>query len=128
MASKFDMNDLSKLTYYLGIEVHQYRGGISLNQRRYALKILEESGMANCNLAHTPMENGIHLSKSIEEKEIDATKYMKTIGCLRYLIHTRPDLSFAVGVLSRYMQDPQESYGAAIKQCLRYLQGTTELG
>lgn len=45
MASKFDMSDLGRLSYYLGIEVHQEKDRISLNQRRYALKILEESGM-----------------------------------------------------------------------------------
>lgn len=38
------------------------------------------------------------------------------------------DLSFSVGVLSRYMQDPKESHGAALKQVLRYLRGTTFLG
>lgn len=56
MASKFDMSDLDKLSYYLGIEVEQCGGGITLNQRRYALKILEESGMRNCNMSYTPME------------------------------------------------------------------------
>lgn len=56
MASKFYMSDLGKLSYYLGIEVEQCGGGITLNQKRYALKILEESGMRNCNMSHTPME------------------------------------------------------------------------
>lgn len=55
MALKFDMSDLGKLSYYLGIEVHQEEGRITLNQRRYALKLLEESGMKSCNMTHTPM-------------------------------------------------------------------------
>lgn len=53
---------------------------------------------------------------------------MKNIGCLHYSLHTRPNLSYWVGVLSRYMQNPKESHGAAMKQCLRYLQGTTTFG
>lgn len=122
------MSDLGKLTYYLGIEVCQYEGGITLNQKRYALKILEEAGMSKCNLAHTPMDSGLKLSKSEEEESIDATMFRKNVGCLRYLLHTRPDLSYCVGVLSRYMQDPKVSHGAAMKQCLRYLKGTTTLG
>lgn len=66
--------------------------------------------------------------KGKDEKEIDATSFRKNVGCFRYLLHTRPDLSFCVGVLSRYMQRPKESHGAAMKQCLRYLRGTTAFG
>lgn len=45
MSSKFDMSDLGKLTYYLGMEVCQYENEIHLNQRRYASKILEDAEM-----------------------------------------------------------------------------------
>ena len=71
MSSKFEMSDLGKLTYYLGIEVTQYDGGIELRQSRYALKVLEESGMSECNPTQAPMEFNIKLSKAIEEKNID---------------------------------------------------------
>lgn len=128
MSAEFEMSDLGRLTYYLGIEVIQHQGGITLSQRNYALKILEEVGMPNCNLTHTPMDSAVKLSKSESERSIDATSYRRNIGCLRYLLHTRPDLSYCVGVLSRYMQDPKESHGAAMKQCLRYLKGTTSYG
>lgn len=122
------MSDLGRLTYYLGIEVTQHQGGITLCQRNYAARILEEAGLANCNPVHTPMDSGLKFSKAETEKSIDATSYRRNIGCLRYLLHTRPDLSYCVGVLSRYMQDPKESHGTAIKQCLRYLKGTTGYG
>lgn len=128
MASKFEMSDHGRLTYYLGIEVVQHQGGITLNQTRYAQKILEEARMKDCNLVHTPMDIGLKLSKAENEKEIDATVFRKHVGCLRYLLHTRPDLSYCVGMLSRYMQSPKESHGVAMKQCLRYLKGTTALG
>lgn len=128
MASKFDMSDLGKLTYYLGIEVSQDAHGITLNQRRYAMKILEDAGMSKCNPTQTPMEFGLSLSKSLEEKEIDATSFRRNISCLRYLLHTRPDLSFSVGVLSRFMHSPRESHGVALKQCLRYFQGSANFG
>ncbi|KAG7570069.1 Glycosyltransferase 61 [Arabidopsis thaliana x Arabidopsis arenosa] len=128
MSSNFEMSDLGKLTYYLGIEVTQSNEGIVLNQNRYALKILEEAGMKNCNPVRTPMDPSFKASKSEHEKEVDATMYRKNIGCLRYLLHTRPDLSYCVGVLSRYMQSPRESHAIAMKQVLRYLKGTTTLG
>ena len=128
MSSKFEMSDLEKLSYYLGIEVHQHDGGITLNQKRYALRILEEARMKNCNPCQIPMEAGLKLSKALKEEEIDATSYRRNVGCLRYLLHTRPDLAYCVEVLSRYMQAPRVSHGAAMKQCLRYLQGTTMYG
>ncbi|WZZ60567.1 hypothetical protein YC2023_060674 [Brassica napus] len=46
MSRKFDMSDLGRLTYYLGMEVCQSDRGITLNQSRYALRILEEAGMS----------------------------------------------------------------------------------
>lgn len=56
------MSDLGRLTYYLGIEVRQSDGGIFLSQDRYAQKILEETGMLDCNLAHIPMDMNVKLS------------------------------------------------------------------
>ncbi|XP_022564488.1 uncharacterized mitochondrial protein AtMg00810-like [Brassica napus] len=116
MATKFEMSDLGKLTYYLGIEVLQSDEGITLKQDRYARKILEETRMSLCNLTHVPMEMNAKFSKEPNEEKIDEKEYRRSIGCLRYLLHTRPDLSFSVRVLSRYMQAPCASHGSALKQ------------
>lgn len=121
------MSGLGKLTYYLGIEVHQYGEGIVLKQERYAQKILEETGMSMSNPTHILIDRNVKLSKFPEEKSINETEYRRSIGCLRYLLHTRPDLSLSVGVLSRYMQEPKESHGVVLQQVLRYLRGTTAL-
>ncbi|KAG7599586.1 Reverse transcriptase RNA-dependent DNA polymerase [Arabidopsis suecica] len=128
MASKFEMSDLGLLTYYLGIEVIQHSGGIILKQSRYAGKILEEAKMKECNAVHSPMDSWLKLSKAEKEKNVNEKEFQRNIGCLRYLLHTRPDLSFCVGILSMYMQEPKESHGNALKQVLRYLKGTTKLG
>lgn len=128
MATKFEMSDLGKLSYYLGIEVFQHKDGITLKQERYASKILEEVDMKECNASHVPMDQNVKLSKNKKAMCIDEKKYRRSIGCLRYLLHIRLDISFSVGVLSRYMQEPKESHGAALKQVLRYLQGTLSYG
>lgn len=84
--------------------------------------------METCNKTFVPMDSNLKLNKAEDEEEIDATNYRKLVGCLRYLLHTRPNLSYAVGVLSRYMQSPRTSHGAAMKHVLRYLQGTKSYG
>ena len=106
----------------------QYNCGIILKQDRYARRILKEAGMESCNMVHVPMELNAQFSKAENERNTDETEYRRRIGCLRYLLHTRPDLSFSVGVLSRYMQAPKESHSAALKAILRYLRGTSSLG
>ncbi|KAJ9542211.1 hypothetical protein OSB04_028717 [Centaurea solstitialis] len=86
------MSDLGLLAYYLGIEVTQKGGEISIKQTGYANKILSDTGMLDCNDAKIPMEPGLKLTKVTEERYVDTTEYRSIIGCLRYLLHTRPDL------------------------------------
>ncbi|XP_047340017.1 secreted RxLR effector protein 161-like [Impatiens glandulifera] len=74
------------------------------------------------------MENRAQLYKDPKGKPIDATKYRRVIGCLHYLLHTRPNISYVVGVVNRFMERPTEIHHKAVKQVLRYLQGTTHLG
>ena len=128
MAARFDMSDLGKLSYYLGIKVTQREGCIVLSQEKYATRIVEEAGLKDCNAVHIPMDTGVKLCKAEEEVSVDEVDYRRNIGCLRYLIHTRPDLACSVGILSRYMHNPKESHKAALKQVLRYLKGTLSCG
>ncbi|KAD4179957.1 hypothetical protein E3N88_28548 [Mikania micrantha] len=58
----------------------------------------------------------------------DATEHRSLIGCLRYLLHTRPGLSYSIGLLSRFMQEPKEHHLKAIRQVLRYIKGTKDFG
>jgi hypothetical protein len=52
--------------------------------------------------------------------------YSSTIGNLMYaMVCTRPDLSHAVGVVSRYMNNPGKEHWEAGKWILRYLRGTS---
>ena len=70
------------------------------------------------------MDSGLKLCQAKDEKMVDEKDYRRNNGCPRYLIHTRPDLAYSVGVLSQYMHDPKESHKAVLKQVLRYLQGS----
>ncbi|GJY94605.1 uncharacterized mitochondrial protein-like protein [Tanacetum coccineum] len=125
MASQFKISDLGELTYYLGFEVSQGNDCVEIKQERYARKILKEDGMEDCNATSYPMEKDLKLSKVEDEPEIKATQYRKMVGCLSYLLHTRPDLTYSVSVVSRYMKSLRESHALAMKQILRYLKVTT---
>jgi hypothetical protein len=128
MTSVFDMSDLGKLSFYLGIEVEQKEDYIAIRQSGYAKKILSQFGMADCNATKCPMDPGTKLDADKQGQRIDATHFRRIIGCLRYLLHTRPDLSFSVGMASRFMEKPTAKHLNVVKQILRYLKGTLNYG
>nr|GEZ01937.1 ribonuclease H-like domain, reverse transcriptase, RNA-dependent DNA polymerase [Tanacetum cinerariifolium] len=124
MEEKFEMSNLRLLAYYLGIEVTQTNGDISIKQSAYAKKILKEAGIIDCNETLIPMDPGTRLTKVTEGTMVNSTEYQSLIGCLRYMLHTRLDLIYSVGLLSRFMQEPREQHMKAIRQVLRYVKGT----
>jgi hypothetical protein len=128
MHELFQMSDLGLLSYYLGIEVKQRQGDISLCQSSYAAKLLSNAGMDSCNSCHTPMENRLKLGKLKNADAVNPTEYRSIIGSLRYLVNTRPDIAFAVGIVSRFMEEPGPQHWAAVKQILRYVRGTLNYG
>jgi Reverse transcriptase (RNA-dependent DNA polymerase) len=128
MMKMFKMSDLGLLTYYLGIEVKQTTDMITLCQQNFAQKILKECGMEECNPAQVPMEARLKLSKNSGSSPVDQTRYRSIVGSLRYLLHTRPDLAYSVGIVSRFMESPTTEHMAAVKHILRYVKGTTGMG
>jgi hypothetical protein len=85
-------------------------------------------GMSECNFAKFPLEPSYKLNANKGGQRVDATEYRRMIGCLRYLLHTRPDLSYSVGLASRFMEKSTVMHAKAVKQILRYLKGTIDLG
>lgn len=106
MAQKFEMSDLGKLSYYLGIEVSREGDHIVLKQTAYAQKLLEKAGMVDCNPVKYPMEVKVQLDKDEKGKYVNSTMFKSLVGGLRYLVHTRPDIAYAVGIVSRFMERP----------------------
>nr|GEZ86341.1 ribonuclease H-like domain, reverse transcriptase, RNA-dependent DNA polymerase [Tanacetum cinerariifolium] len=128
MEEKFEMSDLGLLAYYLGIEVTQTGGVITIGQTGYINKILKKTSMMKSNDTKIPMDPDTKLVKAEDGNSVDATYYRSLIGSLRYLLHTRPDLSYSVGLLSRFMQDLKDHHLKAVKQVVRYIKGTKEHG
>jgi hypothetical protein len=124
----FNMSDLGLLNYYLGMEVRQKEKEITICQKAYAAKIVEHCKMTYCNPTETPMEQRIKLTAAKKGTEKDETKYRSIIGSLRYLVNTRPDLSFSVGLVSRFMEAPNKEHWCDVKKIIRYIAGTLEYG
>ena len=76
----------------------------------------------------TPMSIGHKLSKNDYSKEVDQTTYRLMIGKLQYVVHTRPDIALAVGMVERFLGNPKENYIMEIKRIMRYLKGTEVYG
>jgi hypothetical protein len=128
MHSLFRMSDLGLLSYYLGIEVHQGREGITITQSAYAGKLLRIAGLGECNPTCIPMEPRLKLPKNSDRLVVASTLYRSLVGSLRYLVHTRPDIAFAVGYVSRFMETPHDNHLMAVKHILQYVAGTLNFG
>ncbi|XP_023513259.1 uncharacterized protein LOC111777776 [Cucurbita pepo subsp. pepo] len=114
--------------YYLGIEVNQMKDCIMLKQSDYVKKLLQQFKITKCNPTKYPMETKLQLGKDAEENLVNSTKYRRVIGSLRYLTHTRPDLSYVVGIMSSYMEKPTMMHHQVVKHILHYVKGTTSYG
>lgn len=137
---RFRMKDLGELKYFLGIEFSRSKEGILMNQRKYALGLVSELGLAGCKPSSTPLEINHKLTSTVFDEFIgkntnaedllldDFGKYQRLIGKLLYLTMTRPDIAFVVQVLSQYMHSPKSSHMEAALRVVRYIKGTAGLG
>lgn len=84
--------------------------------------------MFECNPVRTPVEVGTKLSKNDDGAPVDQTYLKQIVGSLRYLTCTRPDISYGVGLISRFMESPRQSHMQVAKRIMRYLKGTYDHG
>eukprot|EP00253_Pinus_taeda_P011789 PITA_11789 len=123
LKKKFEMTDLGHLHYFFGLQVLQSKEGIFLSQSKYVCDLLHYFHMEDCKPAPSPFQSGVKLSVTCTSPKVDATLYRQLVGKFLYLTHTRPDLSFAVGLIAGFMQNPREIHWKAAKRLLRYVRG-----
>ncbi|KAK4271170.1 hypothetical protein QN277_019902 [Acacia crassicarpa] len=128
LAAKFDMKDLGQLRYFLGIEVARSKEGIFLSQRKYILDLSSETSMLACKPSKTPMEVNHSLGIYPDQIETEKTRYQRLVGKLIYLLRTRPNISYSVSIVSRFMHSPSEEHMKAVFRILRYLKGAPGKG
>lgn len=124
----FHLKDLGKLKYFLGIEVAHGSDGLFLSQRKYVLDILSETGMLGAKPSMIPMEQNLKLTTNSGTPLADPSCYRHLVGRLIYLTVTRPDISYAVHILSQFMNLPYTEHMDAAMRVLRYLKSTPGQG
>jgi hypothetical protein len=90
-----------------------------LLQRQYALNKLSRYGMIRCKPISIPLEQNVKLSANERDLVGDTTMYRRIVGSLIYMTITRPNLSYAVGVVSQFKQTPQKPHLDAVRRILR---------
>jgi hypothetical protein len=137
LKKEFEMKDLGKTKFCLGLQIEHVKNGIFVHQEAYIAKVLKRFYMDKSHPLPTPM---VVRSMDVEKdpfrpKEEDEellgpeVPYLSAIGALMYLAnYTRPDIAFSVNLLSRYSSSPTRRHWNGVKHILRYLRGTTDMG
>ena len=119
---------VGKLTYFLGLQVKQTDSGIYINQAKYSRNLAKRFGLDNATHARTPMAANAKLINDPSCESVDVTLYRSMIGCLLYLTASKPDITFSVGVCSRFQSNPKVSHLNAVKRIIKYVCGTCDYG
>ena len=97
-------------------------------------KVLKRFNMEEAKKGFLSMSHGTRLSKTQcpesadERSRMDAIPYASAVGSIMYaMICTRPDVSYALSVTSRYQSDPGESHWTAVKNIMKYLRRTKDV-
>lgn len=123
---KFEVGEVDDLTTYCAVSARRTKEDITLKQDVYTTSVLNLAKMSECTSRRTPAEPTL-LSRTDCPDTVDpeSTKaYRATVGALNWLsINTRPDITFAVHQLARFMSNPGPTHHMAIKHVMRYLAG-----
>ena len=137
LRERFEISDLGELTWLLGLKIERDRNArtITFSQNAYVDTILERFHLTDAKAALTPMDAGAVLSTDqsptteAERETMQDVPYQRAIGSLMYAAtSTRPDITFALAILSQFMRNPGRTHWEAAKHAMRYLKGSANLG
>ena len=138
--AKFDMTDMGEMEHFLNVRVSRHSGSIHLDQTVYLEKVLKKFekflGPKTWTSSYPLPANAAALlgqpdENLTEEDRLDLQNfpYRSFIGAVLYLsMNTRPDIAYAVGVLSRYASKPTSAACDMVVHLMTYLRGTTRKG
>lgn len=129
LSKEYDLKDLGYLQNALGVQVERAdNGSYSIHQSAYISRLLAKFDMADARPIDTPAAcPPLTIRLRSEPRCSRPDLYRSLVGALLYALHTRPDCTFSVSQLAKFMNDPSESHWRAAKRVLRYLKGTQDL-
>ncbi|XP_043699987.1 uncharacterized mitochondrial protein AtMg00810-like [Telopea speciosissima] len=122
LSKAFDIKDLGKLRYFLGIEIASSQKGLFLSQRKYVLDLLRETGKLGVKPGSVPMDYSSKFTTN------DTLLQDQVSLVVIYLTITRPDIAFAVSYVSQFMQAPTEGHMELVEHILQYLKSSPGRG
>ena len=115
------MKDLDPLNYFLGLEVHQSTKGIVLNQHKYTIDLIDLASLAASAPVDTPVKLNVKLCQEDGNLLPDPTACRQLVGSLICLTITRPDISYAVNLISQFMIALHHLHMTAVRRIIWYL-------
>lgn len=133
LSTNFDVKHYGQLSSFIRWEINRSTAGIRVTQTQYCDRLLVRFGLANCNPVLTPLGSTADLrslhGSEVKLSEKDHHLYRSMVGGVAYLATcTRPDISYAVSVLSRNLHCPTHRHLLHAKRLLRYISGTRTHG
>ena len=89
---------------------------------------MKKFGLEFASYVRTRMSLNVKLIVDLLGNNVDSSLYRSMIGSLLYLIASRLDISYSVGVCARYQANPKESYMTSSKRIIKYVETTTNFG
>lgn len=137
LSTKFKMKDMGEAASILGMRItlDKKMRTIKIDQSQYIAEVLARFGMDQCNEISTPIDLNQKLTadmcptNDVDKMMMRDVPYMQAVGCLLFAAQiSRPDICFAVNMLSRFSGNPGKAHWNAVKRVMRYLKGTINKG
>lgn len=126
LKKKFSMTDMNEIKLFLGIHIKRKDDTITLDQTVYLQNVLKKFKMNDCNSVSTPLPAKLDYA-ALNSDEYYEAPCRNLVGCLMYaMLCTRPDICFAVNLLSRYQSKNNKELWQNLKRILRYVKGSLQ--
>lgn len=113
---------------FVGLQIERTNGGLFVHQQKYVEQVLIKFDLCNANSNHIPVDPHTRLERA-EQAEDKSIPYREAVGSLMHLaIVSRPDIMFAVSMVSRYLNCYDHTHYAVVKKIMKYLKETKDYG
>ncbi|XP_020684625.1 uncharacterized protein LOC110101175 [Dendrobium catenatum] len=124
LQQRFNLKQLGVAHHFLGIKIRSLPDKLFLSQAHYAQSIINQANLGKCNSVANPSCTKQLIDCLALDLLSDPKLYRRITGALPNLTITRPDIAYAVNMLSQHMHDPTNTNAHQLKRLLRYIQGT----